>query len=114
MGSLVGIAFSPVGRVVLAAVAFFVWLGFHDAKVANRARGECQAEQLRKTLTEVERQRDAAETALKNAENQSQATEAELAELKKATDDVVADLKDAGKSSCRIPRAALDRLRAIR
>lgn len=114
MGSILTLAFSPVGKIVIGVVAFLLWLGFHDAKVANRARGECQAEQLQKTLDEVERQRDAARLALAEAEKQQQITEDELLALEKTRDEVVASLQDEGKSSCRIPAAAIDRLRNIR
>lgn len=114
LAGIVSFAFSPVGKVLLAAGAFFIWLGFHDAKVADRARSECQSEQLTRTLAEVARQRDAAMAALAEAENQSKETEAELAALEKARDEVVASLQDAGKASCRIPADALDRLRNIR
>jgi septal ring factor EnvC (AmiA/AmiB activator) len=114
MGGVLAFVLSPAGKVILAAMAFFVWLGFHDTKVADRARAECQAAQLEKTLAEMKRQRDAAVQATNAAERQSKKTEAELMELEKTRDEIVASLQDAGKSSCRIPRAALDRLRNIR
>ena len=81
MGSILTLAFSPVGKIVIGVVAFLLWLGFHDAKVANRARGECQAEQLQRTVDEISRQRDAAAKALTEAEAQRKSTETELAEL---------------------------------
>lgn len=103
---------STAGRIVLAVVAFMVWLHFHDAKVADRARGECQAETLRRTLTETERQKQAADEALADAEKQQTATDAELATLKRQKEALYAEL---GKKSCKpVSPDVLERLRNIR
>ena len=112
MGALLSFAFSPLGKALLAGVAFFVWLGFHDAGVANRARSECQSEQLRKTLEEMTRQRDVALAAQAAAEVQIEKTQAEMTVLEKERDDTVATITE--NTSCRVPRAATKRLRDIR
>lgn len=114
MGALATFAFSPLGKALLAGAAFFVWLGFHDAGVANKARGECQAAQLRQTVQEMIRQRDAATAALAAAETQIQKTQAEMTALEKERDDTVAGIKKADNTVCRVPRAAIERLRNIR
>lgn len=114
MGAILSFAFSPLGKIIIGVVAFFIWLAAHDAKVANRARGECQSEQLQRTVDELTRQKNAATAAAAEAEKQSKITEAEMAELEKSRDEVVARLQDAGRSSCHIPSDAIDRLRNIR
>lgn len=38
MTGLLAFATSTPGKIILGVVAFFVWLSFHDAKVANRAK----------------------------------------------------------------------------
>lgn len=50
---------STIGRVILAGVAFFIWLQFHDArlerKVETRVREKIVAEQAKLALERIEK-----------------------------------------------------------
>lgn len=114
MGALLGFIASPLGRWVLIGLAFLAWTAYQRDQAADRARDECQAEQLQKTVDELQRQRDAAEAARKAAEEQAARTAAEMEQLENERDQIVIDLQDAAGDTCRIPDSALERLRNIR
>lgn len=114
MGALLGFIASPIGRWVLIGLAFLAWTAYQRDQAADRARDECQAEQLQKTVDELQRQRDAAEAARKVAEEQAARTAAEMEQLENERDQIVIDLQDAAGDTCRIPDSALERLRNIR
>lgn len=114
MGALLGFIASPIGRWVLIGLAFLAWTAYQRDQAADRARDECQAEQLQKTVDELQRQRDAAEAARKAAEEQAARTAAEMERLENERDQIVIDLQDAAGDTCRIPDSALERLRNIR
>lgn len=114
MSALLGFIASPIGRWVLIGLAFLAWTAYQRDQAADRARDECQAEQLQKTVDELQRQRDAAEAARKAAEEQAARTAAEMEQLENERDRIVIDLQDAAGDSCRIPDSALERLRDIR
>lgn len=114
MGALLGFIASPIGRWVLIGLAFLAWTAYQRDQAADRARDECQAEQLQKTVDELQRQRDAAEAARKAAEEQAARTAAEMEQLENERDQIVIDLQDAAGDTCRIPDSALERLRNIR
>lgn len=113
MTGLLAFATSTPGKIILGVVAFFVWLSFHDAKVANRAKTECQADTLRTTLKEVQRQKDVADALLKDAEKQADDSEREIANLTAEKDRAVADAKKL-KACEPVPPAVLNRLRNIK
>ena len=71
MTGLLAFITSPLGRWVLIGLAFLAWTAYQRDQAADRARQECQAEQLQKTVDELQRQRDAAEAARKAAEEQA-------------------------------------------
>ena len=68
MTGLIAFVTSPLGRWVVIGLAFLAWTAYQRDQAADRARQECQAEQLQKTVDELERQRDAAREALEEAE----------------------------------------------
>ena len=103
----------PLGRWVLIGLAFLAWTAYQRDQAADRARQECQAEQLQKTVDELQRQRDAAQQALEEAEKRARETEQEMQQLETARDQIVDQLENAG-DSCRVPDSAIERLRNIR
>ena len=113
MTGLLAFITSPLGRWVLIGLAFLAWTAYQRDQAADRARQECQAEQLQKTVDELQRQRDAAKEALEEAEKRAQQTEQEMQQLEAARDQIVDQLENAG-DSCRVPDSAIERLRNIR
>lgn len=113
MTALLGFVTSPLGRWVVIGLAFLAWTAYQRDQAADRARQECQAEQLQKTVDELQRQRDAAKEALEEAEKRAQQTEQEMQQLEAARDQIVDQLENAG-DSCRVPDSAIERLRNIR
>jgi hypothetical protein len=113
MTGLIAFATSTPGKIILGVVAFFVWLSFHDAKVEKRAKTECQAETLKKTLAEIQRQKAAADALLAEAEEQAVASAREIDQLIIEKDRAVAEAKKL-KACEPVPPAVLDRLRSIR
>lgn len=114
MGALLGFIASPIGRWIVIGLAFLAWTAYQRDQAADKARDECQVEQLQKTVDELQRQRDAAEEARKAAEEQAARTAAEMEQLENERDQIVIDLQDAAGDTCRIPDSALERLRDIR
>lgn len=114
MGALLAFAVGPVGRWIVIGLAFLAWTAYQRDQAADKARQECPAEQLQKTVDELQRQRDAAEAARKAAEEQAARTAAEMEQLENERDQIVIDLQDAAGDTCRIPDSALERLRNIR
>lgn len=114
MAALAAFAFGPIGRWLLIGLAFLAWTAHQRNQAADRAREECQAEQLQNTVDEITRQRDAARAALTAAQEREQQARDEMSGLEKERDEIVAELAEAGQDSCRIPDATLDRLRDIR
>ncbi len=113
MKGMLAFATSTPGKIILGVIAFMVWLSFHDAKVANRAKTECQADTLRATLTEVQRQKDVADALLADAEKQADESDREIAQLNIEKDRAVADAKKL-KACEPVPPAVLERLRRIK
>ena len=113
MTGLLAFVTSPLGRWVLIGLAFLAWTAYQRDQAADRARQECQAEQLQKTVDELQRQRDAAQQALEEAEKRARETEQEMQQLEAARDQIVDQLENAG-DSCRVPDSAIERLRNIR
>ena len=113
MTALLGFIASPLGRWVVIGLAFLAWTAYQRDQAADRARQECQAEQLQKTVDELQRQRDAAKEALAEAEKRAQQTEQEMQQLEAARDQIVDQLENAG-DSCRVPDSTIERLRNIR
>lgn len=105
---------SPLGRVILIGAALLAWTVYQREQAADRARGACQTETLQRTITEISRQRDALESALLEAEKQSERTEAELRQMEVARDEAMQTLQGHASDSCVIPADALERLRSIR
>lgn len=114
MSALLAFAVGPIGRWLVIGLAFLAWTAYQRDQAADKARDECQAEQLQKTVDELQRQRDAAEAARKAAEEQAARTAAEMEQLENERDQIVIDLQDAAGDTCRIPDSALERLRNIR
>jgi septal ring factor EnvC (AmiA/AmiB activator) len=105
---------SPIGRWVVIGFLLVGWTVYQREQAADKARDECQDEQLQKTVDEITRQRDAARQALADAETQRQKTEAEMEQLENERDRIVSDLQERAADSCVIPDDAIERLRNIR
>ena len=113
MNFILSLVFSTPGKIALGVIAFFVWLGFHDAKVEKRATATCQAETLRRTVNEITRQKAAADALLADAEREAADAEREIAQLQIEKDAANAEM--AKIKSCEpVPPAVLERLRRIR
>lgn len=106
---------SPSGRIVLIVIAFFAWTVYQRDLAAKGARDTCQADQLRVTLAEMTRQRDAAQQALNSAEKQAERTQSEISALEKDNAEAKSSLPEGIRSnSCVIPESTIKRLRNIR
>lgn len=114
MAGILSFFLGPIGRWVLIILAFVAWTAYQRDQAADAAREECQAEQLQKTLTEVLRQRDAAQAALAEAERQKAETEREMDSLEEERNAILRELADRGVGACDIPDDVLERLRNIR
>jgi signal transduction histidine kinase len=105
----------PAGKYILIVVAFIAWTVYQRDQAADRARETCQAETLRETIKELQRQRRAAEEAMKRAAEQAAKTDEELATLRKAYDEALSSIDtELGSASCAIPDDVLERLRNIK
>lgn len=113
MSALISFAFSPIGRWVMIGLAVLAFVAYQREQAASDARESCQADQLRQTLEEVTRQREAAREALADAEEQAEQTEAELEQLENDRDQIIADL-ETGADTCTVPDDIVERLRDIR
>ena len=72
---------SPLGKVLIVILALGAWTVYQREQAANKAREECQSEQLKKTLDETLRQTKAAEDALEDAREQAEKTKLENDDL---------------------------------
>lgn len=114
MSAVLAFFLGPVGRWVAILAAFLAWTVYQREQAATAAREECQAAQLQKTLTEVLRQRDAAQAALEEAARQAAQTAREMSALDEERNAALQQLAERGVDSCDIPDDVLDRLRNIR
>jgi hypothetical protein len=114
MAGLFAFISTPLGRVVAIGLALVIWTAYQRDQAADKAREECRAEQMEATIAEMERQRDAALTALREAEAQAARTRAEMQRLEEEQDAIIDDLADRGATACAIPDDILERLRNIR
>jgi peptidoglycan hydrolase CwlO-like protein len=118
IGAALGFLGSPIGKVLLILAALTWWTVHNRNQAAEAARTECRAEQLQKTLDEMERQKGAAEKALAEAEKQQAETDKELAELEAERDRIIAENAaptDAEKRECRrLSPAMRERLQRIK
>lgn len=110
----IGFLFGPVGRWLLIGLLFMGWTVYQREQAATKARNECQAEQVQKTLEEVLRQRDAFEAALKQAEENAEIARREVEMLEDEKDKIQQDLGTAGEERCDIPDAITKRLSGIK
>lgn len=113
LGGLLSFFATPFGRVALIGVALLGWTLYQRDLAADKAREECQAEQLQKTVEELIRQRNAAQEAAKRAAEQAAATREELMELQSEFE-AIQLTQEEGDASCHIPESVLNRLRNIR
>ena len=100
---------SPAGKVALIVVAFAAWTAYqrHDATV------DCRSDQLRKELEASNRAlKDAVEIG-KAAELRAAEATAELAEMERAKDEILSDLREQGQQ-CILPDDVRERLLRIR
>lgn len=99
------------GLIALVFVLYTVW---QREQAASKAREECQAETIQKTLTETKRQLREAQEAIADAEKQIAADDMAAAERAKELESINADAKKmAGSKSCGIPKSITDRLSRI-
>ncbi len=105
---------SPIGRYALIGAAFLAWTVWQREQAATKAREQCQAETIQRTLEETQRQKEGVEAALEAAKAKAIETDKELA----AKDDENARIrreipKAVAAGPCRIPTRTLDRLRGL-
>lgn len=106
---------SPSTRIIAVVLAFVAWTVYQRDLAAKGAMQTCQAEQLRVTLTELTRQRDAALQALNSAKNQAERTQIELTALEKDNAEAKSSLPaSVQRDSCSIPDSTIKRLRNIK
>lgn len=110
IGAIAGFFLGPVGRWVALGLALAAWTIYQRDQAADKARQECQAEQIQKVLDETRRQRDAAQQALADAEKQQTVTDNEMAKLESERDAII---KSTGPS-CTLSDDVRKRLRNIR
>lgn len=114
MGGILGFFLSPLGKAVAVIALLAAWTIYQRDQAADRAREECQAEQLQKTVDELLRQRDVAQQALADAEKQQVVTDREMAVLEAERNDILKQLAEQKIPSCRIPDDIRKRLHDIR
>lgn len=114
IAGLISFFTSPLGRIVAIGLALVIWTAYQRDQAADKAREECRAEQMEATLSEMERQRDAALAALRAAEEQAARTRAEMERLENEQDAIIDDLAERGATACVIPDDIIGRLRDIR
>jgi hypothetical protein len=73
---------SPIGLAAVGVVAFFVWLGIHDSAIRRDAIADCRADELRRTIAELERQNNALEEALQKSLAEDAKDDKELEKLR--------------------------------
>lgn len=105
---------SRAGLWVIGLVAFFLWLSIHDRAIVNRTREECQAKALQAQLDEANRQIQVMSAATIDAEKRAAVYDRTISKLSTEVEKIRADLGQARKKACDIPRNATERLRNIR
>ena len=105
---------SGLGRIVLIVAAVGAWTLYQRHDAARDARAACQEETLRRTVQEIERQRNAAQAALDEAEKRAQESDAENMKLERERDAIIEQSKTGAAPSCRIDAATRKRLLNIR
>lgn len=114
MAGLIAFITTPLGRIVAIGLALVIWTAYQRDQAADKARQECRAEQMESTIAEMERQRDAALEALRQAEEQAARTRAEMERLEEEQDAIISDLAERGAAACVVPDDVIERLRNIR
>ena len=115
MPALLAFFLGPVGRWVAIGIAIVAWTAYQRDQAADKAREQCQTEQLRKTLQEIARQRDAAKAALEEAEKQAAISRSEMSDLERERDELIAEQAKAPPDrACIIPDDVRKRLLNIR
>jgi chromosome segregation ATPase len=113
MALILGTLFGPVGRVVLLIAAFGWWTIYQRTDAARDARAECQAEQMKRTLDEIERQRDAAQQAVADAEKREAVADREMADLEIEKNQLAEKARNA-EESCKFHPDSVRDLNRIR
>jgi hypothetical protein len=113
VGPFLYAATSPIGLAIVGVVAFFVWLGVHDAAIRRDALADCRADELRRTIAELERQNEVFRNALRKSEIEAAEDDARLEKLSGQVDKIQSDAAPR-KRECIIDPADIQRLRNIR
>jgi hypothetical protein len=82
IGPVLGFLTTPIGMAIVGVVAFFVWLGAHDARLVTDTRALCRADELRRTIAELQRQNDALEDAARRSAEEDVKDDRELDRLR--------------------------------
>lgn len=106
------------GRLILAAVALWLWTSYQRHDAAQEARAECQEATLRATEKELRRQLQAAQDAAQQAQEQASKSNREMAALQRDLESINATDKTEDKQGqpapCGVPDAKRRRLQNIR
>ena len=104
---------SPLGKIAVAVILLGLWTAYQRDQAADKAREECQSEQLRKTLDETLRQSKAAEDALEEARDQAEQTKLENDDLAKQLEQIKEQTVKL-TNSCAVPDDVRRRLSDIK
>jgi hypothetical protein len=102
------------GRLIIAALALWVWTAYQRHDAAQEARAECHEETLRQTVKEQQRQIEAGAKATSDALAQAAESNREIAALTRDMESINADSKPLATASCAVPDATRRRLQNIR
>ena len=112
IGMLIKWVTGPVGKWVLLALLVSGWTVFNRVDAARKARAECQLEQTEAVLEAERKRADDAEQIAADARERADTTQAELAELETARNELLEELDDQGPR-CDLPDDLRERLLGI-
>lgn len=105
---------SPLGKVLAVTLALVAWTAYQRHDAAEKAKQECQAEQLQKTVDETKRQLEAANKSAKEARDQAARSEREMAALQRDMESVNEEARKLSSTACVVPDALRGRLQNIK
>lgn len=113
LASLLGTLFGPVGRVVLALLAFSVWTTYQRLDAAHEAEIACQQAHESAAVAELQRQLEVARIVEQNAKARADRAEAEMTKIRGVADELSKLVAKAPASDCDIPPDIRERLQSI-
>lgn len=98
----------PIGKWVVIATLIAGWTVFHRLDAANKARAECQLGQMEAALAAEQDRAKRAERIAAEARERANATQADMAILETARDEILEEL------DCDLPDDLRERLLGIK